>query len=421
MVSSYSWDAKLALSLAAFALSFYGELCLLAQIYSSNQVAKSMTILKQLPVTMKQYRTLLKSQFDEINKFVKPLLDLTSSIVTFKELPSTYVNQDVPEFSAAMAEIPTTAYWIINGIVLCMSHAKLAYHYAASSIEAWKLPYLAKYINGIHDHLKKQLNTCNQLVHEKRKAEAYKRKVEAYNSLVNIFEMIHTDNLTVLKALIYAKENLMSLYNGSSKKIVNLEVLRKKTVLLLLSSLDIDENELYIRRLIYHQTQSVHFPQGFKLDNLYEIVWIPIVDQSSMQGTESMQTGAAPRLVCILGNQLDNQLQNYIVDMRSSNEFSELKEIGDLARKLVETKKDIVYPLVYLLIKLALILPVATATVERAFSAMKFIKNLLRNRMGDQWLNNCLVTYIEKDVFDSVDNELIMQRFQNMKSRRGQL
>ncbi|KAL7239789.1 hypothetical protein ACSBR2_005625 [Camellia fascicularis] len=52
---------------------------------------------------------------------------------------------------------------------------------------------------------------------------------------------------------------------------------------------------------------------------------------------------------------------------------------------------------------------------------MKFIKNRLRNRMGNQWLNDCLVTYIEKDVFDSVDNEFIMQRFQNVKSRRGQL
>ncbi|KAL7234268.1 hypothetical protein ACSBR1_017796 [Camellia fascicularis] len=39
---------------------------------------------------------------------------------------------------------------------------------------------------------------------------------------------------------------------------------------------------------------------------------------------------------------------------------------------------------------------------------MKFIKNRLRNRMGDQWLNDCLVTYIEKYVFDSVDNELII-------------
>jgi hypothetical protein len=45
---------------------------------------------------------------------------------------------------------------------------------------------------------------------------------------------------------------------------------------------------------------------------------------------------------------------------------------------------------------------VATATAERALSAMNIIKNRMRNRMGDDWLNNCLVTYIEKDVFINV-------------------
>ena len=33
----------------------------------------------------------------------------------------------------------------------------------------------------------------------------------------------------------------------------------------------------------------------------------------------------------------------------------------------------------------------------------------------------CLVVYIEKDVVCSIDNETIMQRFQNMKTRRRQL
>ena len=36
--------------------------------------------------------------------------------------------------------------------------------------------------------------------------------------------------------------------------------------------------------------------------------------------------------------------------------------------------------------------------------------------MGDQQMNNCLVTYIESDVFNNIDNEAIMQRFQNMKT-----
>jgi hypothetical protein len=77
-----------------------------------------------------------------------------------------------------------------------------------------------------------------------------------------------------------------------------------------------------------------------------------------------------------------------------------------------------VYPLVYLLLELALILPVATATVERAFSAMSIIKNRLRNRMGNEWLNDCLVTYIEKDTFVGIENEKIIKYFQNMSSRR---
>jgi hAT family C-terminal dimerisation region len=62
----------------------------------------------------------------------------------------------------------------------------------------------------------------------------------------------------------------------------------------------------------------------------------------------------------------------------------------------VEKKKDIVYPLVYKLLSLALILSVATASVERAFSAMNVVKEISRNRMRDQWLNDCLVTYIEE-------------------------
>ncbi|XP_070682427.1 uncharacterized protein [Malus domestica] len=98
-----------------------------------------------------------------------------------------------------------------------------------------------------------------------------------------------------------------------------------------------------------------------------------------------------------------------------------LKGISDLAQKMVGTKKDHTYPLVYLLLTLALILPVATASVERVFSAMNIVKNTLRNRMSDLWMNDCLVAYIEKDIFNSIEEEAIMQRFQNMKTRQGQL
>jgi hypothetical protein len=97
--------------------------------------------------------------------------------------------------------------------------------------------------------------------------------------------------------------------------------------------------------------------------------------------------------------------------MHFNNEFAILKWIRQLAEKLVETKKDVVYPLVYSLVTLSLILPIAVATVKRVFSAMNIVKNHLRNRMKDQWMNDCLTPYIEKNILKTISNEEIMQRF----------
>ena len=97
--------------------------------------------------------------------------------------------------------------------------------------------------------------------------------------------------------------------------------------------------------------------------------------------------------------------------MQSTKEFSVFRGIGQLVEKIVEMKKNISYPLIYSLVTLALILLVATATVKRAFSTMNIIKNRLCNQIGDQWMNDCLITYIEKDIFKTIKCEEIMQRF----------
>ncbi|XP_028081111.1 zinc finger MYM-type protein 1-like [Camellia sinensis] len=118
---------------------------------------------------------------------------------------------------------------------------------------------------------------------------------------------------------------------------------------------------------------------------------------------------------------LNDQLDTYIIAMLSNSEFSIVNGIADFAKKMVETGRDKVYPLVYLLLTLALILPVATATVDRVFSAMNIVKNRLRNRIGDEWMNDSLIVYIERDIFDGIDNDTIMERFQQKKTRWGQL
>ena len=108
---------------------------------------------------------------------------------------------------------------------------------------------------------------------------------------------------------------------------------------------------------------------------------------------------------------LDNQLETYIHDIQSTEKFLAFRKIGQLVKKMVEMNKNVSYPSIYSLETLALILLVTIATVERAFSTMNIIKNRLRNQIGDQWMNDYLVPYIEKDKFKTIKCEEIMQRF----------
>ena len=89
--------------------------------------------------------------------------------------------------------------------------------------------------------------------------------------------------------------------------------------------------------------------------------------------------------------------------------------------KIVETKKNTLFPLVYRLIELALVLPVATATVESVFLAMNIIKSDLCNRMRDDWMNDCMVVYIEQEIFETIENEVVLQHFQKMQKGKIQL
>jgi hypothetical protein len=77
---------------------------------------------------------------------------------------------------------------------------------------------------------------------------------------------------------------------------------------------------------------------------------------------------------------LEIQLDNYIDDMRREDSFQGINNLVDLSVKLVETNMHNIYDLVYLLLKLVLILLVATTSVERAIPMMNFVKNRLKIR-----------------------------------------
>ncbi|KAJ1260982.1 hypothetical protein BS78_10G273300 [Paspalum vaginatum] len=76
-------------------------------------------------------------------------------------------------------------------------------------------------------------------------------------------------------------------------------------------------------------------------------------------------------------------------------DFSE-QEICTLRLQLHHYEFDV--PTNSKLIRLVLTLPVSTAITERAFSTMKLVKTRLRNKMEYEFLRDCLITYIEKEI-----------------------
>lgn len=90
--------------------------------------------------------------------------------------------------------------------------------------------------------------------------------------LVKLFESVHIDNLKILRSLIHSKDDL-PLLEGSTKKRVSVDVLRRKIVLLFISDLDIISEELLALIRIYGDTDRM------KQDRQYEVVWLPMTDR----------------------------------------------------------------------------------------------------------------------------------------------
>lgn len=116
-LTSFSWDSKVVLSLAAFAVN-YGEFWLVAQLCTRNPLAKSVAFLKQLPNII-EYSNSLKPQFEALNKLIKAIMDVTTHIVEFTELPSQFISDDTPAVMAVTAHLPAATYWTIRSIVAC--------------------------------------------------------------------------------------------------------------------------------------------------------------------------------------------------------------------------------------------------------------------------------------------------------------
>lgn len=95
----------------------------------------------------------------------------------------------------------------------------------------------------------------------------------------------------------------------------------------------------------------------------------------------------------------------------SKNENFGLEELRECVHKEV-------FPNLYILLQIALTLPISSATCERSFSAMKRIRNWLRTTMLQDRFSSLSLLAIEKDVCNMIDVHDIVKLFLQSKDRR---
>ncbi|KAL3511365.1 hypothetical protein ACH5RR_030766 [Cinchona calisaya] len=262
-LSSYSWEAKAAIAFAAFAVS-YAEFWLVAQFYTTNPLAKSVVVLKGLPEIMEPTEA-LEQKFEAVNNLMKAILDVTECIIKFKELFSQ------PEMESAVAHILIAVYWTVRCIVTCsitlLNLIALGHKYVAEALE---LNSLAHKLAGIKKDLERQMALINQKIEEMSQNDAFLE-------LILLSETPHIDNMKILRALIYGKEDQLPLYDGTQKRRASLDILRRKHVLLFISDLELPYKELEILRLAYVEPRQ----HPTRVERQYEVVWLPVVDRLS--------------------------------------------------------------------------------------------------------------------------------------------
>ncbi|XP_076927920.1 protein SIEVE ELEMENT OCCLUSION B-like [Bidens hawaiensis] len=267
-LSHYEWDVKAIIVVSSF-MENYGEFWLVVQSLVSNPLAKSRAHLKQMHDVLERGEA-LKPRFEAGTNLFKAMLDLTHCVVRFKDLPKQYISPDTPELVTATTLIPSAVYWIIRSIVACTSILinliGTVHEHITTTTEAWELWSLAHKIISIHDHLKHQLDLCNHHINERK-------QIEEYLMIVRVMETPHLDNTKPLKHLIYLKDDQLPLYDFITKNRVSIDVLKEKTVLLLISDLGVRTDELSILDQMY-QEAKLHQDRA---KSQYEVVWVPVV------------------------------------------------------------------------------------------------------------------------------------------------
>ncbi|CAB4280657.1 unnamed protein product [Prunus armeniaca] len=205
-----------------------------------NPSVKYVAILKQLSV---------KSQLKAIDNITESIIKVTKCFVEYVELiQSNYISEDTPPLSDD----------ILLAVNVDNPGKLLSHAYENKDDIPWELTNLADLLDKCHPYIEKM------------------RHEEYYKNLICLFQGPHQDldNVKYLRALISQKADTRPLEIGTSKSRFNIERLRWRQVLLLISDLSLSNEEIVILDHIYKERQN-------RAEVECEIVWLPVVDATT--------------------------------------------------------------------------------------------------------------------------------------------
>ncbi|XP_057787942.1 protein SIEVE ELEMENT OCCLUSION B-like [Salvia miltiorrhiza] len=273
LLSSYTWEAKIVIVLASYVVD-YAQFSLLTKLYTTHPLAQLIATLKQIPQNIDHLSDLIKSKLHTIVSLINLSIEVTKFITKFNTLPSKYISNDAQPMVVALAQIPIAVYWITRVVVACASQITeiLGITQVISSYtETWDLSSLEQKIVSIQTTFNIQLDLCYKYIEEKKQIEHVQTIKETIEQ-TSRDSTVYVDNQKILQLIIYVKDGSLPLASGPDKTTkVGVDVLKGKTVLLLISDLEISYDEIFILTQIYQASR--------KDTNLqYEIVWLPIAE-----------------------------------------------------------------------------------------------------------------------------------------------
>jgi hypothetical protein len=122
-------------------------------------------------------------------------------------------------------------------------------------------------------------------------------------------------------------------------------------------------------------------------------------------------------------NDLKNDLKSWHrwmkrQDVSNLDERNNLTTIIEVTEFMAKSGDRDLHPKVFMLYERASTLPVTSVEIERSFSSMSYIKNCLRNRMGDERLCELVLLYKSPHIIKKIDMDKVVERWHGKQVHR---